>query len=118
MELLSFVLSLLSFGISLFAIWKNIDVARKTVKIQFLLTCFVECMEVGRLKNGDLDKYEQRRDALLDKIDALGGEFSKNVSDYRTKQNETTDLDTDSVLRKLDGLFIKEINNNQKYIKV
>lgn len=118
MDLWSLILSTLSFVLSIFAIWKNIDVARKTVKIQFLLTCFVECMEIGRLKNGDLDKYEQRRDALFDKIDALGGEFSKIVSDYRTKQNETTDLGTDSVLRKLDGLFIKEINNNQKYIKV
>ncbi len=111
MEMLSILLSIAAIVITIY-------MARKTIKIQFLLTCFLECMEIGRLKNGNLAEYEQRRDALLDKVNALGKEFSKIVEEYKQKQNGPDCLNTDSILKKLDNQLTEEIKKYSKYIKV
>ncbi len=117
MEIASFVIGICSLVLSIIAIIITIWIARTTVKIQFLQACFIECMEVGRISNGKLDNYEERRDALLDKIAVLGGDFKILVTEYRRKEGGT-DFDTDVILKKIDKLFNSKLKKYQKYIKV
>ncbi|WP_295057049.1 hypothetical protein [uncultured Fibrobacter sp.] len=117
MEIASFVIGICSLVLSIIAIVITIWIARTTVKIQFLQACFIECMEVGRISNGKLDNYEERRNALLDKIYVLGDDFKQLVDEYRTKE-QGTDIDTDVILKKIDKLFNSKLQAYKKYIKV
>ncbi len=117
METASFVMSVCSVILSIVAIIVTFWIARTTVKIQFLQACFIECMEVGRISNGKLDNYEERRDALLDKICVLGDDFKQLVDEYRTKE-QGTEIDTDVILKKIDKLFNSKLQAYKKYIKV
>lgn len=78
-------------------------------KIQFLTMCYVECMEVGRLSANS--SYQQRLDALLDKIVFLGDDFRSFTEQYRKNPSEIS-------LTQLDDLFKRKMDKYKRYIKV
>lgn len=111
MECYMLVVSIIAIVIAVFAIYVAFRVARMTTKIQFLIDCYKECMEIGRLPNGS-PSYTPRLNSLLDTIVFLGDEFKNFSHQYRIPGQ------TNLSLSNLDQLFLKYLSKYKKYIKV
>ena len=111
MECCMFVINVVTIIIAIIAMYVAIHVARMTTKIQFLIDCYKECMEIGRLPNGS-PSYVPRLNSLLDTIVVLGDEFKNFSNQYRIPGQ------TNLSLSNLDQLFLKYLKKYEKYIKV
>lgn len=103
---LNIVSSLIAFIAVAVAVYNN----RMSCKIQFLVMCYIECMEIGRMQPNSL-YYQQRLDALLDKIVFLGDDFRSFTVRYRKNSLKTS-------LTQLDDLFKRKMDEYKRYIKV
>lgn len=102
---LDIVSSLIAVIAVVIAVYNN----RMSCKIQFLIMCYIECMEIGRMQSSS--SYQQRLDALLDKIVFLGDDFRSFTKHYRKNPSGTS-------LTLLDDLFKQKMNKYKRYIKV
>lgn len=103
---LNIVSSLIAFIAVAVAVYNN----RMSCKIQFLVMCYIEFMEIGRMQPNSL-YYQQRLDALLDKIVFLGDDFRSFTVRYRKNSLKTS-------LTQLDDLFKRKMDEYKRYIKV
>lgn len=111
MECCMFVVSIIAVIIAIFAIYAAFRVARMTTKVQFLIDCYKECMDIGRLPNTN-SSYTSRLNSLLDTIVVLGDDFKNFSNQYRIPGQ------TNLSLNNLDQLFLAYLKKYQKYIKV
>lgn len=108
---MSLVISIVSIFVAIIAMFIAVHVAHMTTKIRFLMDCYKECMEIGRLPNGH-PSYLSRLNFLLDVIVVLNEEFENFSKQYRVSGQ------TNLSLNDLDQLFLKYLKKYQKYIKV
>jgi hypothetical protein len=111
MECFMLITSIVAVIVAIIAMFIAVHAAQMTTKIQFLLNCYSECVEIGRLPNGS-PLYTPRLNALLDRIVVFGDDFNDFVKQYRIPNQTTLSLSN------LDKLFLDTITKYQKYIKV
>lgn len=102
---LNIIPSLIAVVTVVFAVYNN----RMSCKIQFLTTCYIECMKIGRMPPGP--SYQTRLGALLDEVVFLGDDFRSFTVEYRKNPTKTS-------LTQLDCLFKQKMNKYTRYIKV
>ena len=111
MECAMLIVNIVTVITAIIAMCIALYIAQMTIKNQFLLSCYSECMEIGRLPNGS-PSYISRLNSLLDRITVLGNDFNDVVKQYRIPNQTTLSLNN------LDKLFLDTITKYQKYIKV